>query len=339
MENLDFIIREEPFKMTAFEKAPRASADTAILLYRKAQGMPKGIVIKPEKMVLASTIRMGKYDTKITVDTSARKLPVDLEKVKTEEGYCDFLVNIDVDYRVQDVIEVVGNNGAGKLSEIRREIEKCVDEQQGKFSLFDSEKLKKEISLLLLEIERRYDYFSFQIRCEVQLDENGQKILDSNKNIKAERIIKENTIESEKMNKQMEEDRNRFYYQEEFQTKMEKEKGEQQLNKVRLEQMEEMMQKYGNGALLLKEYGDGKISARELNEILRRQAAEEREFAAQQYWQGVKSGTINDSQMDRFADKFIFSSTAQEVLPGEKQQGIEQQDNYEEVEIEDTEEY
>lgn len=328
---VDFVLSEGPFKFTPFEKTPRAERDTALLLYRERMGMDSGMVILPEQSVLSSSIRMGKYDRKIVIDISKRHMGMDM-KIKTQDGYCDFLVHIDIEYGIRDVKYAAGNNLSHIQNAIQDDIRKYMNEYQEIFSIDDEIGLEREADELTNALAKKFAFLYINVRTKIALDEIGQRVHESNAKSIADSIIQENEMEAQKLNMQKEGELERVGYQEKRKTFEEKNK----LDIAKLEKLQDLKNLYGEDALLVNAFLNDEMNSIGLNEQIRKQRQEDEDRRNARFQQLFDMDIMSDELINGYASQSILGKPVETISIKEREkEAIAQKD---EVEIEDGEE-
>lgn len=299
MQEKRFIISEEPYRIGPFEQAPIAEKDTAIVLYRREKGISNSIVIEYGRQILGSAVRKQRCDTKIIVN----KAPVYTafrEKIKTEEGYCDFIVDIKIELMASDILQIVSEHRQAPCDEIEWELRSAMRGENGKHSLHRENDLRVCIMSAFNNIRMKYSYLNMAMNENIELDEYGKKLIDSERKTAVEARILRN---------------------------------ENSLNQEKMANFQEVYQKYGDDVLLVQTTLDGDLSKRELHDILRKQRKEDRKEAAELYFQSIKEGVIDPEQAAKFTEKYVFAQTIQPVIPEKERAAIE------EIVIDDTDTY
>lgn len=326
-----FILSEEPFKFKPFEKTPTAERDTAILLYRECMGMNTGMVILPEQAVLSSIIRMGKYDRKIVVDISKRQMDLDM-KIRTKDGYCDFLIHIDIEYGIRDVKYAVSNNLSHIKNTIQDDIRKYMNAYQGMFRIEEGIELERKADELTNALIKKFVYLNIDTRTKIALDQIGQKVYESNAQAIAHSIMQGNELEIQRLNMQRKGELERIGYVEKRKTFEEKNR----LDMAKLEKLQELKKHYGGDALLVNAYLNDEMSSIGLNEQIRRQQQEDEDRRYTRFQKLYEMDVMTDELTNSYACQSIFGTSIEAISVKEREKEVIEQ--REEVEIEDGEE-
>lgn len=298
MREKGFILSEEPYKIGHFEQVPIAEENTVIVLYRKEE-MGSGIVIKAGAQVLRSAIKKQHYNTKTIVNMAPMKLTFK-EKVNTAEGYCDFVVDIEVEFAVKDVLKIVFEHRESPCYELESSLKRVIRSESGKHSLYRKDNLRNHIVNSFDNIKKRYPYLTMEMTEKIELDEYGTKLIDS-----------ERTAEIEKRVLQHKEE----------------------INRKKMENFQQIYEKHGDEGPLIQTMLDGEMSKRELSDILRKRKKEDRKEVIDLIYQWTKEGMLAPEQTSQFADKYVFAQTIQPVVAEKKHAAIE------EIIIDDTDTY
>lgn len=327
---VDFILSEEPFKFTLFEKTPQAERDRALLLYRECMGVKSGMVILPGQSVLSSSIRSGKYDRKVVVDTSRRSVDMDM-KIKAQDGYCNFLVHIDIEYGIRDVKYAVCNDLSHIQNEIQDNIRRYMNEYQKRFSIEEEIEFEREMEGLTNTLINKFIFLYINVRTQIMLDEIGQKVQDSNVKSNAENVIKKNEVELQRVNMQKEGELERISYEEERKILEEKNK----LDMAKLERLQDLKNYYGEDALLISAYLNRELSDMELNEQIRKQRYEDDDRRYSRFKQLYDMDIMSDGLINSYASQSVLGVPNEPIgIQERRKNAIAQKD---EIEIEDGE--
>lgn len=313
MGKTNFILEEEPFKMLPLGKAPKADQNTVIILYRESLGIEKGIVIEPDKTVLSSSIRMGKYDKRIVLDTSVRRLEM-RSKIKTQEQYCYFLVESRIDYSIKDAKYVAKHVLTNIENDIEISVRKFWDGLQEQFCMDEDVAVKRKLEELAVVLAEEYTFLYFSIYNTAELDEAGQKVLRSNVETITDSVVLENETEIKNISIQKEGELERTKYREAQKTYEEKMK----LNDAKMENLLKLKKVYGKDALLLNGFLDNEMNSIELNERIRQQEKEDRERKLTEFRELFDMGALNEETIDQYVNQTVFSMPADSISVEEK---------------------
>lgn len=330
MNTIDkFILANETFKLGRFEKAPKAEQNTALVLYRERDGIQSGMVILPEQIVVSGKILREKFDKKMVVDLSKRDMNLEM-KIKAQEEYCFFLVNINIEYAIRDVKYAISNELETTGNVINEKVREILNVYQQKFRIEDETELEREIQCLSSQLAGYFEYLYIHAVAYVRLNENGQKMYDSYAKLKVDTTIRENASELEKQNKRLEGELIRTGYEEAIKTTNEKIK----LNQAKIQEVQGLSESFGEDGILVSAYFNGKIGEIELNEKLRKQRAETEEKRFQELKELYKMGIVTDENINNYASQVVFGKCVVPSVEEKKNNAIEQKDK---IEIEDGE--
>lgn len=328
MNTIDkFILANEAFKLGRFEKAPIAEKDTALVLYRERDGIQSGMVILPDQTVVSGKILREKFDKKMVVDLSKREMSMAV-KIKAQEEYCFFLVNIDIEYAIRDVKYAISNELEMTVNTTNDKVREIMNGYQQKFKIEDETELEKEIQNLSSRLASYFEYLYIHATTSVRLDENAQKVYDSNAKLKVDSTIHENESMIKKQDARIAGELKRTEYEEAVKTSSEKAK----LNHARTKELQDLSESFGEDSILVNAYINGTIGDLEFNEKLREQRAEKEEKRFQELKELYKMGIVTEENINNYASQVVFGKCIVPSVEEKKNEAIEQKDK---IEIED----
>lgn len=325
-----FVISEETFRLKPLEKAPQAESGTAIILYRECAGVSSGMIIFPEQFVMSGSIRIGKYDRKIVIDISEHQLELNT-KIKTQEGYSDFLIHIAIKYKIKDVMYAAIKNLDNIQNLILEEAKKFINECQEEFSFEDEIGMERKLDELIKILRQRFLFLTIVVEKRVELDEIGQFVHGSNVKSIAESIVQRNELEVEKVSIQRKEELKRTQYQEDRETLEIKNR----LKEAKLEKFKSLESRFGEDALILEAYSNGEISSIELNDKLRKQHQEDFDKKSQILKELYNMDMLSHECVYRLFEPMLLEKSIETIAEENGREVIELKDK---VEIQDGDE-
>lgn len=290
-----FVIRKEGFKFKIFDQVPIAGPEQSILLYRSANGSNGSMLIDGTYTPFSSDIRRGKYDTKVIFSMGVQSLQIQ-DKVLIEGHKCYFIINMSIDYKLQNVREYYFTETDSCEKKIEQSLKECIYSYDNKFDLHRGNDLQRELNKIVNSRLQHFSYLSIiSVKVEVTPDDEAVKLIKSD--VEKERVIH---ISQNDSDKKIIENRQQIRVQQSV----------RELHQAKSEGFVNLVQQYGELAPIMQEYFDGKIDGQQLDQRIREKKREDmqymaegwkndmlsEEFIEQEYTKKIAGGSFYQSQ-------------------------------------------
>lgn len=335
MNNGQIILKNENFKFSIFDSVPKPSQNTACILYRKNQGSENILVITPQRPVLGSEIRSGRFDSKMTISTAPRNYSVK-KQIADQTGSFQFIVTIKLSYQIKS-IEYVFKNQCWNFDE---DIEGVIFQLLGRchkhYDIENEIELENDLREQIGQAyERKLRYlWLLGNDVSVDVDERAKKIINSNLDTMVGTVIAKN--EGEKVSVEIEEKERTEQLKLEAERRLEKERGKIALEKARgLNALKEEM---GDSYTAFLAYANGEISGVELDDRIRNNRNADMMNKLMALKQLVELDVISGQALENAALKLLGGVTTVHGI--EQREEEDQEDTAREgIYVEDAEEY
>lgn len=333
MDKSGIIISVENFKFSVFDSVPKPGQDTAYILYKEGDRTEHILVITDQHPVLSSQIRAGRYDKKMSIQTSGKKISIS-KQISDDSGNFKFIVSIMASYRISDVAYVFRNKLWNIEAIIENIIIKLIEEKHKKYDIESQIELQNDLRNELHSQMGKLVYLeTSDMKVSVELDERAKKIIDSNLDTMADAVLLQN--ESDKASVEVEQ-RKRIEIQ-----KLEAEKTiEEKKSAVRLEKakgLNAIKDEIGEDFATFLAYANGEINSIEYDERIQKNRNANMMARLAGLKQLVDLDVLSGPALENAALKLLGEETAEKKI--ETKAITADMEEKSDIVIEDAEEY
>ncbi len=293
MENEIIEIKELQKKLAGFVDIPKGDAGTAYVFFQ-SKDRSKYAVSTEERKIMSAQLRIGKYDRIMTIHRGEFKVFVHKQVACEETGHY-FEADIEVKYFIADPEMVyksqnylISEQIEGSLSEVEIELGQ-------KYGFREMAECKKGMYELIMEKLKQLPFLKCTVDLKLDVDENAKTIIQREHSHEYT-SIDEDLSAVEKQTKMMNDSE---LEQMELEQKKKKAELEAELQTMKMDQIGNMIKKYGVNAGNMIDHVNGDMTGRELSQAIERTLRENRDaqynIISQSYGEGMISGETAES--------------------------------------------
>lgn len=323
MENEIVEIKELEKKLTGFVDVPKGDVSTAYVFFQSKDNN-KYAVSTEERKIMSAQLRIGKYDRIMTIHRGEFKLSVH-KQVACEEAGHYFEADIEVGYYIADP-EIIYKSRNYHISEqIENSLSEVEFEIGQKYGFREQAECKKGMYDLITEKLKKLSFLKCTVQLKIDVDENAKTIIQREHSHEYT-SIDEDLSAVEKQTKMINDSE---LEQLELEHQKKKAELEAELQTMKMDQIGNMIRKYGVNAGNMIDHVNGNMTGRELTQAIERTLRENRDaqynIISKSYGDGMISGeTAEDAitSMIGTDDKKNLSGLL-EARPEEEESGQE----------------
>lgn len=288
MENEIVEVKDLEKTFLGFADIPKGDANTAYVFFQSKDNSKYAISTEKRK-IMSAQLRVGKYDRIMTIHCGEFKVSVKKEIACEEAGH-SFFADIEVRYFIQDPEMVYKSQNYHISEQIENRLSEVEFELGQRYGFRDQAGLKKEMYGLITEKLRKISFLRCTIQLGLDVDENARTIIQREHSHEYS-SINEDLSAVERQTKMMNESELK-------QMQLEQEKRtaalEAELQTMKMDQIGNMIKKFGVNAGNMIDHVNGNMSGKELSQAIERTLRENRNeqynIISKSYGDGMISG-------------------------------------------------
>lgn len=250
----EFIVKEEPFKLGILEKVPLPQVNECFLLYQAGAGESNSFVISHGAVYSTTQVRHGRYNKKVTLSLNEKTLKQNYQVSMKDQDF-HFNVQVEVSYFLQDV-RAYFFQGQMEEDDVQHVIKEAVRMQDGIWDVQQTLNVRNNLEDKIEQDLRRFTGIRFKTpKVDVAPDEMAEKIINSNR---------DKTVEIHQFKNETDKE---IAYNEQGGRIADSKK---ELKAKKIEDLANMVQKFGGMAPIIEEYFKDNINGEELYEYISR---------------------------------------------------------------------
>lgn len=249
---IEFLIREEPFKLRLAEKVPVPKDGECFLLYQSGGGENKSLVLSNGIKYSSTEVRHGHYNQIVTFSLKNKNF---YQRFRIVMKNIDFYFNVTVkiSYFLQDVQKLYFRSQVEE-EDIHHTIRDIIRKQDGKWDVQQGWEIQGALERDIEQRLKQYEGIKFRIQeVEVVPDDEAVKMLQSNREKTVGIHVTANKTDEEIAMKEQEK---RIA------------DSDQELKLKKIEEMAFMVKNFGNFGPVVSEYLDGNINGEQLYDYI-----------------------------------------------------------------------